>query len=80
MHAASGLFSWIMELLALASRPFAPKMLDHLMVAGTAVVVEHPFGEYRKYNLSSIVAYSYQVPGMHVAEDVTAYHLSLIHI
>ena len=63
-----------MELLALASRPFAPKMLDHLMVAGTAVVVEHPFGEYRKYNLSSIVAYSYQVPGMHVAEDVTAYH------
>ena len=30
MHAASGLFSWSMELLAFASRLFAPKMLDHL--------------------------------------------------
>ena len=30
MHAASRLFSWSMELLAFASRLFAPKMLDHL--------------------------------------------------
>ena len=30
MHAASGLFSWSMELLAFASRLLAPKMLDHL--------------------------------------------------
>ena len=30
MHAASGLFSWSMELLGFASRLFAPKMLDHL--------------------------------------------------
>ena len=28
MHAASGLFSWSMELLAFASRQFAPKMVD----------------------------------------------------
>ena len=31
MHAASRLFSWSMVLLALASRLFAPKMLDHLL-------------------------------------------------
>ena len=30
VHATSGLFYWIMELLAFASRLFAPKMLDHL--------------------------------------------------
>ena len=29
MHATSGLLSWIMELLAFASREFAPKMVDH---------------------------------------------------
>ena len=28
MHAASGLFSWSMELLAFASRQFAPKIVD----------------------------------------------------
>ena len=32
MHAASGLFSWSMELLAFASRLFAPKMLEHLLM------------------------------------------------
>ena len=31
MHAASGLFSWSTELLAFASRLFAPKMLGHLL-------------------------------------------------
>ena len=31
MHAASRLFSWSMELLAFATRLFAPKMLDHLL-------------------------------------------------
>ena len=30
MHAASGLFSWSMDLLAFASRLFAPKMVNHL--------------------------------------------------
>ena len=28
MHAASGLFSWSMEILAFASRQFAPKIVD----------------------------------------------------
>ena len=31
MDATSGLFSWSMELLAFASRLFAPKVLDHLL-------------------------------------------------
>ena len=31
MHAASRLFSWSTELLAFASRLFAPKILDHLL-------------------------------------------------
>ena len=31
MHGASGLFSWNMELLAFASRLFAPIFLDHLL-------------------------------------------------
>ena len=40
MHAASGLFSWSMELLAFAGRLFAPKMLDHLLT--TSVCHSNP--------------------------------------
>ena len=42
---ASGLFSWSMELLALASRLFAPKMLDHLRALRTSVISFHSPGE-----------------------------------
>ena len=41
MHAASRLFSWSVELLALTSRLFAPKMLDHLSINTTPVIPIH---------------------------------------
>ena len=41
MHAASGLFSWSMELLAFARRLFVPKILDHLLT--TPVCHSNPF-------------------------------------
>ena len=42
MHAASRLFSWSVKLLAFASRLFAPKMLDHLLLT-TSVCHSNPF-------------------------------------
>ena len=40
MHAASGLFSWSKELLALASGLFAPKKLDHLYLSFQSILRE----------------------------------------
>ena len=41
MHAASGLFSWRTELLALASRLFAPKMLEHLLLHPSVIPIHY---------------------------------------